>query len=920
MRRLISLLLLLALLTSCGGSDGELPTIAPVPGPSGDTSGPATISFAVSDYERPIFETLVTKFTAENPDIKVVLVPIDDLLDYSSGNAPSDSLSMLRRIVSGADTSSTNYIGASREMQTSNLLLDLAPLMDADASFQRDDFYPGALEQVTIDNRITVLPRYFNAQILSYNKELFAQAGLPEPKAGWTWLDLLGAAQQIGKPGSGVGRTYGFLDMSGGISTLLSILKEKNIDILTIPSKDVQVDSPEIVQAFEQLQEMIKNNVIYIAGFSRPMGPNSSDEDIDPQTVIREGRIGIWPDDMGIIYADGQPQYESLSYETGKVPYPAGNETFRASGFEGYFISSGTQYPNQAWKWIEFLSRQSTEIDGRSSFIPGRIPARESLAQTTGFWEALDPAAAEAYRQTLASASSLPPQPADYLAISALWQVSYQLVSEPNADVQKLLTDAQNNLNQELAQIELTPTPTPDTSPVLVATPEPDVAPEGSTLIVFNVPGYNPSELRRLARTFREQNPQYFVQIRSTQSFTEPLDIQKLANTSDCFTWYTLPQSEAEINPLLDLQPLFDADNAFPRDDYPPALLSAYQSNGKLFGLPIAFNLRTLNYNRTAFDAAGIQPPTVNWTPDDFLAAAQALTKGQGESQQFGYVPLNGVLSDMFFFTSQFGTSMTLGAGEDIRPNFDDPRLIEAVQWYLDLSLVHKVMPEIKISYRRDDPGYDDRSWEYAQNGRAGMWFAQGPIFNYVDPNNPQSFEEGVAPLPLGRQGLSTSDFYTRGLHISAQSPNAQGCWEWFKFLSGTTTETMLQGGIPARISIAQSEGFAAQATEGQVELYQAYSDVLKREGRTGGSLDYMYGQMDLYWFYQALDRVLTGKGDLTHELTEAQKTTLAYQDCLKQYGKPLKLATCANQVDPTYQGYNTEDMTDNPVIGIPLG
>ncbi len=43
--------------------------------------------------------------------------------------------------------------------------------------------------------------------------------------------------------------------------------------------------------------------------------------------------------------------------------------------------------------------------------------------------------------------------------------------------------------------------------------------------------------------------------------------------------------------------------------------------------------------------------------------------------------------------------------------------------------------------------------------------------------------------------------------------------------------------------------------------------------------------------------------------------------DCLEQNGKPLKLATCANQVDPTYQGYNTEDMTDEPpVIGIPRG
>ena len=58
-----------------------------------------------------------------------------------------------------------------------------------------------------------------------------------------------------------------------------------------------------------------------------------------------------------------------------------------------------------------------------------------------------------------------------------------------------------------------------------------------------------------------------------------------------------------------------------------------------MFGLPYAATLRTLNFNRTAFDAAGIKPPTYQWKPDDFLAAAQALTKGDGDKKQFGYVP-----------------------------------------------------------------------------------------------------------------------------------------------------------------------------------------------------------------------------------------------------------------------------------------
>ncbi len=350
-----------------------------------------------------------------------------------------------------------------------------------------------------------------------------------------------------------------------------------------------------------------------------------------------------------------------------------------------------------------------------------------------------------------------------------------------------------------------------------------------------------------------------------------------------------------------------------------------------LFGLPYAVNLRTLNYNRTAFDAAGVTAPSADWKPSDFLAAAQALTKGEGDKKQYGYVALNGTQADLTFFIGQFGTRLTKGSGDDGRPNFDDPKVAEAIQWYIDLAKVHKVMPEFKIPYRRDDPGFDDKSWEYAQSGRAGMWFSQGLMFGgggpvkdrMAAPDGAQqiSFEEAIAALPIGGAGLGGGDFYERGFHISAGTQQAQGCWEWLKFLSADANPNSLQGGIPARRSIAESEAFTKQASPDQVALYKAYADALRREGQPGDDPGVLYGRMGMYWFYKAIDETVQKDADLAQGLAKAQKTTTAFLECLAKSGKPPKPATCANQTDPTYQGYNTEDSKEGPPgIGIPRG
>ena len=76
---------------------------------------------------------------------------------------------------------------------------------------------------------------------------------------------------------------------------------------------------------------------------------------------------------------------------------------------------------------------------------------------------------------------------------------------------------------------------------------------------------------------------------------------------------------------------------------------------------------------------------------------------------------------------------------------------------------------------------------------------------------------------------------------------------------------------------------------------------------------------MDLYWFFKALNEAHEKDAEF-QGLAKAQKTTVAFMDCLVKSGTPDKPATCASQVDPSYQGYNTEDPKDGPPgIAVPM-
>jgi ABC-type glycerol-3-phosphate transport system substrate-binding protein len=400
--------------------------------------------------------------------------------------------------------------------------------------------------------------------------------------------------------------------------------------------------------------------------------------------------------------------------------------------------------------------------------------------------------------------------------------------------------------------------------------------------------------MRRVADVFNGRNLGVFVDVKNSDTSDGPLGLAELAAQTDCFA-ASRPPSDLEREALLDLQPLIDADAGFALADYPSPLLAPFRQGSGLYGLPYAVEFRVLNYNPLLFDAAHLAYPTAAWSLDDLLNAAQQLTHGAGNSRRYGFASTVRPPQDVFFFLDRFDLAATTRGVDILAPNFTDPRVVEAVRFYLDV--MRTTSPHARLHGYTGDSAVDDAAFQHVAAGRIGMWFDFGADTLGVELGGYQGFVPAIAPPPLGNRGVTTNDFYVRGLHISAQARQPEACWTWLKELSGDLSG--LTGAFPARRSLAESDAFVNQAPSGAQAVYQAYRAAFERTSETGpASAGVGQAELDYYWFFRAIDRALQGK-DLERELAEAQRMTEQYLACVRA-GAPG--SACATQVDPDYQ------------------
>lgn len=873
MLRYSNLLLLLSMvLFACAPVISDVPqNTTPLPAVANDTSV-TSITFGAYDQHRDYFEPLIRHFNAENEDIQVIFVDLGDTVEPQVASEDP-----LRAVISAADTAFT-YV--SSEDIAKDYLLDLKPFIDADAAFDIDDYYPSAFVPLSTDGGLYVLPTIAEAPLIAYNKTLVEQAGIEVP-AELSWSDLHEIARTLTQREGSTIETYGLMTGDLGLVSLLAQLEQAGIDPFATPREQLNLEQPVYADAVEATQAMLAAGVLWHPKrqpslFSEEEGFIVSVPDTLSE-LARDQRIAFWD----ALYFFPSSNSGALPFEIGYIPEPTMSLPHYLPDQEGYVMSSGTLHPQAAWRWLSFLVNYMPLAE--EGYQVSEAPARRSVAEQNPVWRNQNEDYIKAFRSALERPSNIDPaiDPVVWQALRNLWDDTVQ-GDEPIA---MLLQMAQAEISQEHEE--------PDTlsDPVVVATPA--ILAEGISVIEFGTSMTTP-ELKTLTLRFSEEHPDIYIEptyIDNSTAEEVSSYFSRTIDDVDCFSWHTGAPNNV-LTETLDLRSFIEGDTAFPRDDYPSALLGYFEREGGMYGLPLSFQVRALAYSATQFESAGVTPPQSDISLDEFLSLAQQMTRRDGDKQKYGYALPFGEPRDLWFFLDQFDAPLSQNSAQGPVPNFTDPTVVRALMYYVDLLR--------QYSPHGDLPGYDGGIMiDYISTGEGAMWMTYGS-------NGLLSLESGYAtiidphivPLPRNIATVGLSDIIVEGMYISPQSEHPEACWEWMKFLSQHST-SINPLSFPARQSLAQSPTFLSQAAPGAAELYEDYLPRLNDPRALSGQDLFNTPFFDPFWLYRAVDRAIQGR-DLAEELAIAEELTNAYLQCVRQDGEPRQ---CAEAVDPTYEG-----------------
>jgi multiple sugar transport system substrate-binding protein len=244
--------------------------------------------------------------------------------------------------------------------------------------------------------------------------------------------------------------------------------------------------------------------------------------------------------------------------------------------------------------------------------------------------------------------------------------------------------------------------------------------------------------------------------------------------------------------------------------DFYPQAIEPFRWRGQLMCLPQNISSLVVYYNKDLFDAAALDHPADDWTWDEFLAAARALTiddDGDGTPDQYG-LGTDASLYRLAPFIWQNGGELvvTEANGTPLRLALDSRAAREAVEWFVALQTEHGVVPDaLAEGAESSESRFIAGRTAMFLNSRRGV-----PTYRRID-----SFDWDVAPLPRGEQaaGILHTDAYC----MAAGAEDKDAAWTFIEYANSAQGQTIVARSgrtVPSLVEVAQSPAFLDPAAK----------------------------------------------------------------------------------------------------------
>ncbi|GJM40805.1 MAG: hypothetical protein DHS20C20_10870 [Ardenticatenaceae bacterium] len=331
-------------------------------------------------------------------------------------------------------------------------------------------------------------------------------------------------------------------------------------------------------------------------------------------------------------------------------------------------------------------------------------------------------------------------------------------------------------------------------------------AKETVSFMVFGDPAERQAYLALVA-AFEEAHPEIDIEVThipSPRDYRDRLATEFAAGSPPDVTLMNYRRYGAFVaNGLLEpVEPYLAASDLIQPKDFYPVTIDAFTWGGAITCIPQNISSLVVYYNQDSFDAANLSYPADEWTWDDFVKTAVALTQdfdNDGTIDQYG-LGVEPSLYRLAPFVWQNGGPITNSDEFPTRLTLTRPPSQAALQWLVDLRQVHGVVPN-----RVEEAALDSESRFIGGNTAMFLNSRRGtPTYREIE-----EFVWDVAPLPRNQEvaGVLHSDAYC----LSSTTENKDAAWTFIEYANSFEGQTIIAGSgrtVPSLIAVAESDAF----------------------------------------------------------------------------------------------------------------
>ncbi|MBW8351730.1 ABC transporter substrate-binding protein [Bacillus sp. IITD106] len=314
--------------------------------------------------------------------------------------------------------------------------------------------------------------------------------------------------------------------------------------------------------------------------------------------------------------------------------------------------------------------------------------------------------------------------------------------------------------------------------------------------VTWWIPNWDEEEAKEIVKKFEEENKDIKVELSILTWDTMENKIRVALETGEVPDVITELESRignyASEGFLTELDSYFE--KSLDKNDFISSAIDINSYEGKIYGLPFRHDGAGVLYNKTMFKEAGLDPDNFPKTREEYLAAAEKLTKdtnGDGKIDQYGIGLQLGNQDNALvrYLQMLYSLGGELLNEDRTQSMLDSPEALKAME-ELTNEVKNGLAP--KSSMELDNTGLRDLFINEKVAMYVGGQFDIEPIQN----GNP-SIELGTALIP-GFDGMGTTTVDGFSLIMPEKGKNKDATWKLMEYIAKPENMAKLTDTFPA--------------------------------------------------------------------------------------------------------------------------